>query len=230
MTIHRFIIILVATLLCFHRGISFAAETAKVRLFVLSGQSNMAGLNPDDTFTPAVKAAYPKDEVIVVRYAVSGTAISQWWKDPKNPKSGGLYDVLMSQVKKAVGEKTPDTVVFIWLQGERDAKAGLSGAYTEALQGVIKRVRDDLKHPDTAVLIARISDHLNGSQHWDAVRAIHEKVAKEDHRGLMVDTDDLNGTNNDLHCTKEGFLELGRRFAAKSVESLAKPVVRTAKP
>lgn len=227
MNLHRLIILLSS--LCLQCAIAGAAESAKVRLFVLSGQSNMSYLNPDDAFTPTVRAAYPNDEVIVVRYAGSGTPISQWWKDPKTGQGGGLYDVLMAQVKKALSGKTPDTVAFVWMQGERDAKGGMSGSYSNALHGLIQRVRDDLKHPDLAVVIGRLSDHLKGTKHWDAVRAIQEQVATEDPRGAWVDTDDLNGGNNDLHCTKEGFLELGRRFAKKSVELLARPAVRPAK-
>ena len=43
--------------------ITFAdAQEAKVRLFILSGQSNMAGLKPETSFTPAIKKAFPKDE------------------------------------------------------------------------------------------------------------------------------------------------------------------------
>ena len=227
MKLHHFAIL--AASLSLHYGIAGAADPVKLRLFVLSGQSNMSHLNPDDAFTPTVKAAYPHDEVIVVRYAGSGTPISQWWKDTKTGQGGGLYDVLMAQVKKALSGKTPDTVAFVWMQGERDAKGGMSGSYSNALHGLIQRVRDDLKHPDLAVVIGRLSDHLNGTKHWDAVRAIQEKVATEDRRGGWVDTDDLNGGNNDLHCTKEGFLKLGRRLAAKSVELLAKPASQPAK-
>ncbi len=56
----------------------FAAEAAekssdkKVRLFILSGQSNMAGLDPNASFTPAVTKAFADDGVIVVKHAVSG--------------------------------------------------------------------------------------------------------------------------------------------------------------
>ncbi len=35
-----------------------AAEPSKVRVFILSGQSNMAGLDPNISFTPAVKKAF----------------------------------------------------------------------------------------------------------------------------------------------------------------------------
>ena len=57
-----------------------------VRLFILSGQSNMAGLNPDVSFTPAVKAAIPADEVIVVKSAQGGQPIRRWYKDWKAPE------------------------------------------------------------------------------------------------------------------------------------------------
>ena len=56
------------------------------------------------------------------------------------------------------------------------------------------------------------------------------KVAAQDPRGAWVGTDDLNGEKNDLHCTKDGFVELGRRFAAKSVELLARPSPAAFKP
>ncbi|KAB2645385.1 MAG: sialate O-acetylesterase [Verrucomicrobia bacterium] len=209
-----------------------AAAAGKVRLFVLSGQSNMQGVNPDTSFTPVVKQAFPGDDVIVVLHAVGGVPIRQWWKGRTGPHdasaagaeklTGDLYDALMAKVKTALAGKTPDTVAFAWMQGERDAKTALSASYEEALKGLIKAVRDDLKRPDTAVVIGRLSDHLKGQEHWDAVRAIQEKVATQDARGAWVDSDDLNGEKNDLHCTKEGFVELGRRFAAKAVELLAK--------
>jgi hypothetical protein len=36
-------------------------------------------------------------------------------------------------------------------------------------------------------------------------------------------TDDLNGPKDGLHYTKEGYAELGRRFAAKAAELVSKP-------
>ena len=48
-----------------------SAEDGK-HLFILSGQSNMQGHRPDEAFTPAVKAALGKDNVIVVQDAMGG--------------------------------------------------------------------------------------------------------------------------------------------------------------
>jgi len=211
---------------------AFAIPPAKVRLFILSGQSNMVGLNPDVSFTPALKKAFPNDEVIVVKHAEGGQPIRRWYKAWKAPASGELkavkqkpgdiYDALMARVKLAIQGKTADTIIFVWMQGERDAREGLSGVYAEALNGLTKQLRDDLKRPDVAVVIGRLSDYHKGDKHWDAVRAAQEKVAGDDSRAAWVDTDDLNGPKDDLHYTKEGYEELGRRFAAKAAELVSK--------
>jgi hypothetical protein len=58
--------------------------------------------------------------------------------------------------------------------------------------------------------------------HWDAVRAAQQQVAESDPLARWVDTDDLNGPKNDLHCDQAGYAEFGRRLAAKAVELLAK--------
>ena len=76
-------------------------------LFVLSGQSNMAGLNPEISFTPTVVEAFGKDKVIVVKSAQGGQPIRRWykkWKDAEGnapEKTGDLYDVLMQKVNAA---------------------------------------------------------------------------------------------------------------------------------
>ncbi len=214
-------------LLILAAGTTQGEDAKKTRLFILSGQSNMAGLNPDLSFTPAVKKAFPEDEVIVVKSAQGGQPIRRWYKGWKAPadaqvkpgeKNGDLYDVLMSKVHAAIAGKKIDSVTFVWMQGEADAKRGMASLYEESLRGLIKQLRDDLKRSDMTFVIGRLSDHLNGTAGWDAVRAAQEKVAKEDPLGAWVDTDDLNGPKNDLHYTRDGYVELGSRFASKSIE------------
>lgn len=57
------------------------APAKKVRLFILSGQSNMVNMDSDASFTPAVKKAFPDDECVVVKSAFSGKPIRMWYKD-----------------------------------------------------------------------------------------------------------------------------------------------------
>lgn len=207
----------------------------KVRLFILSGQSNMAGLDPNVSFTPAVTKAFADDDVIVVKFAQGGQPIRRWYKKWTLPegateaagratKNGDLYDRLMDEVRKAVGDKRPDTVTFVWMQGERDAKAGWQAAYYEALRGTVEQIRTDLKHPEIGVVIGRLSDHLSGEPGWDAVRAAQEKVAADEPVAAWVDTDDLNpdAKGKGLHYSKPGYAELGKRFAEKAIELVGK--------
>ena len=42
-----------------------ATASAATRLFILSGQSNMAALDPEVSFIPTLKAAFPADDLIV---------------------------------------------------------------------------------------------------------------------------------------------------------------------
>ncbi len=203
-----------------------AAADGKVRLFILSGQSNMAGLPPQVSFTPAVERAFAGDEVIVVKDAVGGQPIRQWykkWKPARGPapaETGKLYDRLMTKVNAAIEGKKIDTISFVWMQGERDAREKHSTVYAESLKGLIGQLRADLKREDVTVVIGRLSDCLKNDEHWDGVRAAQIKVAEEDPRGDWVDTDDLNGPKDGLHYDKPGYVELGKRFAEKTIALL----------
>jgi hypothetical protein len=233
--------------MCLAVSFCFAVATVaqaegKVRLFILSGQSNMAGLNPDASFTPAVTKEFPGDEVIVVKYAIGGQPIRRWFKEwklpegaadtnvPKSP-AGDMYDKLMTMVREAVGAKQVDSVAFVWMQGENDAKRGWHSVYAAALSGVCDQLRADLKRDDLAVVIGRLSDNQKGSAAWDAVRAAQESVAAAEKYGAWVDTDDLNdsGNKNLLHYTKDGYAELGRRFATEAAKLMRKAEAAAAK-
>lgn len=229
-TIRHFVL----PLLCLVFGLAPAeAADKKVRLFVLSGQSNMAALDPNISFTAAVEKEFAEDEVIVVKYAVGGQVIRRWYKKWQLPsgatdyksatKDGALYDQMMQAVTKSLEDKKPASVTFVWMQGERDAEFGWQAAYYEALRGTIEQLRTDLKHPDIAVVVGRLSDHLKNAG-WDGVRAAQEKVAADEPLGAWVNTDDLNDLDgkNDLHYTQDGYAELGRRFAASAIKLIRK--------
>ena len=219
----------VALCVCGWQNSAPASTGVKARLFILSGQSNMARFDPDVSFTPALKKAFPGDEIIVVKSAQGGQPIARWYKGAKatelrkgSTQVGDLYDVMMTKVHAAIKGKTIDTVVFVWMQGEPNAKLGSAGTYEASLRGLIKQLRDDLKRPDTAFVIGRLSEFKKGEAGWDTVRAAQVKVADDDPRGAWVDTDKINDGKVALHYSQKGYAEMGRRFAAKSVELLTR--------
>ena len=219
----------------------FAEDKGK-HLFILSGQSNMAGLDPNLSFTPTVQEALGKENVIVVKSAQGGQPIRRWYKqwkpangeEPKDKsKIGDLYDRLMQKVAEATEGQKIATVTFVWMQGERDAKEKHGEVYAQSMRGLIDQTATDLNREKINFVIGRLSDFDNENKrypHWTIVRDAQVKVAEDDERGAWVDTDDLNdGKNrqgkdikNDLHYSVDGYVKLGKRFAEKALGLLQK--------
>lgn len=215
------------------------APPRRVHLFILSGQSNMATLNPEVSFTPTIAKAFPGDEIIVVKDAHSGQPIGRWYTGGEGlsgqalRRGASLYSLVMEKVKAAVEGKKIDTVTFVWMQGEADAKQGHAAVYAARLKGLIEQLRTDLGRPDMNCVIGRLSDH--GLTHkipgWQEVRQAQEEVANADPHSAWVDTDELNGPNDALHYMGKGRLILGERFALKAIDLIRhNPIPRGALP
>lgn len=222
--------LLFATLLS---ATSLNADDGK-HLFVLTGQSNMAGLRPAESFTPTVEKEFGKDNVIVVHDAQGGQPIRRWhkgWKTQsgaKTEKIGDLYDRLMKKVTAAISNKKISTVTLLWMQGERDAREKNGDVYGASLKGLVDQVAKDLKHDAVNFVIGRLSDFDMENKrypHWTKIREVQVKFAKDHPRTEWVDTDDLNdGKNrrdkeikNDLHYSADGYVTFGTRLAEKAI-------------
>lgn len=207
-------------------------------LFILSGQSNMAVLDPTQSFIPTVEHAFGNDHIVVVKDAQKNQPIRRWYKKWKpahadEPKAlGDLYDRLMAKVHLATKDRVIKTVTFVWMQGESDAKEQHGEVYEASLRGLIDQLSEDLGRKDLNVVIGRLSDFDLGNKkfpHWTMVRDAQVALAVADTRTVWVDTDDLNdGLNqkgkdvkNDLHYTVEGYRILGQRFAEKAIQLIA---------
>lgn len=201
-------------------------------LFILSGQSNMAGLDPQLSFTPTVEEAFGKDRVTVVKDAQGGQPIRRWVKDWKPAKgempesTADLYDRLMKKVKSVTEGKSFETVTFVWMQGERDARESHGEVYARSFTQLLDQLEEDLGCDDLRFVIGRLSDFDNDNKrypHWTMVRDAQVELAQKEKLGAWVDTDDLNDKKkgevmvNDLHYTKDGYVTLGKRFAEAAI-------------
>ena len=206
-------------------------------LFILSGQSNMVGLNPDESFIPILEKKFGKEKIIIIKDAKSGQPIRRWnktWKGKNfeiKDSIGNLYNSLINKVRKVIINKKINTVTFIWMQGERDAREELADFYEESLIDLYNQLTYDLKFKDINFLIGRISDFdlLNiNYKHWTRIRDIQVKVAESNIRFDWINTDDLNDginkkgikINNDLHYSVSGYKILGQRFAEKAIKMI----------
>ena len=232
----RALALLLAGWLLLPLSLAFAQtqEEAPVHLFILSGQSNMAGLNPNLSFTPMLEQHFGADRVIVVKDAQGGQPIRRWFRDwraadgSKPEGAADLYERLITKVKAAIEGRTLASVTFVWMQGERDAREQHGEVYAASLQGVIKQVSTDLGRGDVNCVIGRLSDFDMSNRrypHWTRVREAQTKLADAHARYAWVNTDDLNdGLNqagekitNDLHMSVEGYRVMGERFAQAAI-------------
>ncbi|MFT6178833.1 MAG: hypothetical protein ACI9NQ_000691 [Paracoccaceae bacterium] len=211
---------------------SAVGSAADSHLFILSGQSNMSGLKPENAFLPELKKLLPAADIQHVKFAKGGQPIRKWVKTfdeiaaksklPAKKDPGTFYDQTLKVALAQIATKAPKTITFLWMQGERDAKENLSAAYEESMKALIANLRKDLDAPKMNFVIGRLSDFSTSAQ-WEAVRAAQVKVAKDDSRGSWVDTDDTNNKtkndkpHNDLHYTKEGYDLFGQRLARQAV-------------
>jgi len=214
---------------------TYAQNQEGKHLFILSGQSNMVGLKPDESFNPSINEKFGIDNVITVKYAKGSQPIRRWYKNWK-PLEGNipkadpyLYDSLMTKVNLAIKNKKIATVTFIWMQGERDARKKNGEVYKRSLLGLYKQLCDDLGRKDVNFIIGRLSDFdmMNENwPHWTMIREIQVNVAESSPRFDWINTDDLNdGVNragkdikNDLHMAADGYIIMGKRFADKAIK------------
>ena len=217
---------------------SFSQEKGK-HLFILSGQSNMVHLDPNESFVPTLDSVFGKENIFVVKDAMGSQPISRWYKEWKSlageitENQGDLYDQLIQKVLNVIRGKEIVSVSFIWMQGERDARQANGNVYENSLKGLHNQLSKDLKRSDINFIIGRLNDFDMSNEkwpHWTKIRDIQVKVANSNPRFGWVNTDDLNdGLNsdgisvkNDLHMTIEGYKKLGKRFAEKAIELIDK--------
>jgi hypothetical protein len=228
-------------LLLFALTAIFASESVAekpVHLFILSGQSNMAGMDPEAGFMTEAKKQFKDEKVVYIKVAKGGQPICRWleeWQDIakknglderliKRIHKGGkveFYQPILDQYKEMLEKHHKfESVTFCWMQGERDANGGGQPAYKDSLKLLISKLRRDLERPDMNIVIGRLSDAGQKKPSWGAMRKIQMEIVDEDPSGAWVDVDDLNDREKDgkvsnaVHYNRpEGYVTLGRRFA-----------------
>jgi hypothetical protein len=203
-----------------------AEEPRAVHLILLSGQSNMANMDPARVFIPEVEKLFGAGHVVVVKVAQKGQPIRRWYRKwpvtgDQNPRQiGDLYEKLMHETKSAMSGKSIRSATLIWMQGERDAKERLSDHYEQAFLGILEQLKGDLGIKGLHHIIGRLSDHGLGAKDWDDIRAIQQRLGESGPHSAWVDTDDLNDDKgaNGLHYSEAGYDLLARRYAEKVKE------------
>lgn len=230
---------LITALLILAGPLAFAENPRAVHLILLSGQSNMANMDPARVFIPEVEKYFGAENVVVVKVVQKGQPIRRWYKkwnvtgvqDPD--QIGDIYQRLMDETREFMQGKSIKSVTLIWMQGERDAKEHLSDQYEEAFLGILEQLKSDLGVTEINTIIGRLSDSGLGQKDWNKIRNIQQKLGEASSHSAWVNTDDLNDDRkdqdgtllnpNNLHYSEQGYDLLAKRFVDK-VKELVKVV------
>lgn len=183
-------------------------------LFILSGQSNMDFLPPEDVFIPAIQAKYGSGNVIIVKDAEPGKGIDLW------NDGAWLWMRLVDSVTSATMGQQIHTVTFVWMQGESNSGLVASKIYEDKLLDLFSRVAALFPGAKPAYVLGRINDWYMymGEPGWMTIREIQQRIGEMDRFHAWVNTDDLNGETDDVHMIGEhGYDILGARFAAAAI-------------
>ena len=200
-------------------------------------QGEPVGLLSEETFGPEVTfalaraATWPDSEIVLIKFASSGSSLFAWDPDwrwieaalTENADVGSLYDRMLNQIETIVeslgGERAREEEVLfsgvLWMQGERDAMYPESAErYGENLDHFIDRLRSDLNTPDLPFVFGRINPEAELFPFVEAGRSAQEGTADRVPGTRMISTEGLSKMSDGVHYDTPGQLELGSRFDA----------------
>jgi hypothetical protein len=173
---------------------------------------------PELSFGRRLKELYPSDDIYLVKYALSSTALGDRW----SPSGGDCYNSLMSRVNAAMANlttagKNPTIAGMIWMQGEDDStNHSYATAYAANLKNLVSSVRANYNAPNMKFVAGRITTMTVG--HWataadcDLVRNAQWNISSQVGDASCINTDDLEWAYYG-HYGTQGQIDLGIRFA-----------------
>ncbi len=168
---------------------------------------------PEVSFGHAMAKAFPDDDIRLVKYAASGTALYNDWA----PTNGPEYRAFMATAKDALADLDASKVEYsvagmLWLQGESDAEEKQGESYEKNLTAFIAHIRSIFNTPEMPFIIARVRDHYGKGAQANMVRDAQESLAKTIKSVFWFDTDDCTMLNAG-HYDSAGLIVIGNRFA-----------------
>jgi hypothetical protein len=181
--------------------------------------SDSGKFGPEITFGWDMFDSLPDNNIVLVKYAVSGTTLWNDWR----ATDGVEYVNFINKVNNALSSvDEPEIMGMIWMQGEFDAYPPTSTlsyaqAYEQNLTDFIESIRSDLGLPDMPFVIGQISE----SPVWtwgDIVRQDQLNVSRTVPNTSLVVTSDLGILADGMHYNASGTMTLGSRFADATLD------------
>jgi len=184
---------------------------------------------PEVSLSQQLHSYFPNKHFVIIKYAVDGSSLLDWspnWTYKKaqitgNANFGPLYKKFMERIIQITGGKKINFLAMLWMQGETDSETLEAGKqYYKNLSVIISNLRSDLNEPNLPVFLGHINPPLGGSPAVGIVREAQEKISQNIRNVYLVNTNNLQKLNDDVHYNTEGQLELGIRFSRSLIKTI----------
>lgn len=185
-----------------------------------SGSARYTG--PEVSFGRALADARPDARILLVKHAVGGTDLAQYWypgESRDDHAQGEGYRTWLATVEAALADldargEVWEVAGMAWMQGESDAtNEDWANRYQENLAHLVARVRSDLAQPALPFVLGLI-DCTDVCAWRETVRGAQQAVAEADPRIFTIETEDLGLYPADhWHYQGLGVRVMGERFA-----------------
>ncbi len=184
----------------------------------------VAGVGPGRSFGIAVASALPGVQIGLVAAAVGGTSIRAWEPGAADSATNTHpYDDAIARARVAL--RHGSLAGILWLQGESDGNARISGDYERRLRDVIANMRRDLRAPEVPFLIGQLGRFAEKpwNTHRERVDSAHRVVAATTPGAAFILTAGLKHRGDTTHFDAASAREIGRRYAKQYLAMMAKP-------
>jgi len=194
--------------------------------------------HPSDKFGPEMGLAqvlssrYPDKSFILIKYAIGGSSMLNWSTDYDPLKAeltgkaelfGSMYKAFNDKVDSILQDVKHKKVALLWMQGERDARVPEAAVeYYVNFKDLIESIRIDVKNSDLPVIFGKINSPVELYPALEIVRDAQEKIVNSVSNTFLIDTDDLEKWDDQIHYSSKGQVALGKRFGEQIVLILEK--------
>lgn len=177
-------------------------------------------MGPEVSFGYEMHAAFPNDDIYLVKWSYGGTSLGADWKPGDDP--GWCYREFRSAAQAAIknlddAQLAPAVAGMLWMQGEADAaNPDLTPSYQTNLAEFIAAVRKEFNTPEMPFVLGRIIQGYGTPENNASIRTAQVTVPTLVAHTAWVNTDDLQiSPEIPLHFGTQGQIDLGIRFAEK---------------
>lgn len=184
---------------------------------------------PEVGLSMSLDKNYPNKKFILIKYAIGGASLLDWSPnyDPQkaeitgHPEFGNMYKRLITLTDSLTKGRKVTLRALLWMQGERDARIPEAGVdYYSNFTLLVNSIRKDLESPDLPVIFGKVNPPPDRYPALDTVVRAQMRISQELPNTYVIDTDDLEKWEDDLHYSSKGQIKLGVKFGEKLTELL----------